>query len=111
MELGVLALPQPDVPKSSRTMRVRWIAVSLLVGIYLSWQFQSLVGACVTVLGNMVLYSQRRIEAELKQLRERTALSIPDAAFKPCATEWRQHAERFSFNSTADEAGKSSGLI
>jgi hypothetical protein len=94
-------------------MRVRWIAVSLLVGIYLSWHFQSLIGAYVTILGNMMLYSQRRIEAELKQLRERTALlsSVPDAAFEPIPPEWKQHAERFSLNPTAGNAGKSPNAI
>jgi hypothetical protein len=69
-------------------MRVRWIALAFVAGILASWSYGNLTTAFVSTLGCMALYAMRRIEGEIRRLREHLApssvsipSSIPEAAF------------------------------
>jgi hypothetical protein len=55
----------------------------------------------------LALYFLRQIEAEVRKLRERMAMSssISGAAFESSLPEWKQHAERLSPNSASSDAG------
>lgn len=51
-------------------MRVRWITLVLIVGLYFSWQYQSLIAAYMTISTCLIVYGMRQVERQLRTLGE-----------------------------------------
>jgi hypothetical protein len=51
-------------------MRVRYIAVVLVIGAYSSWAAGSLVAAYITTFGCLILYALRSLEGNLVQCKD-----------------------------------------
>jgi hypothetical protein len=58
-------------------MRVRYIAVLFLIGIFIAWHQQSITGAYITIFGCMALYCIRRFEFKMSRI-EQVSTRLPN---------------------------------